>query len=349
MTNRELIALLTKCKDAPELGGSVGFGHTEKAWARLAGELGFEAKLERPRYSFKDYLDFFTHQLSHVWMRPVSVGLSVFALIFGGWVATVNASFDAVPGDVLYPVKLATERMQITLATSGQQRARLHTEFAGRRLDELNAITSSDVAGKDVRVKAAVDAFREEIASVNAELMEIQTNDPGAAAALAVIVESKTDAFQAAINQSEPSLSDENKEGAAAALNEVAETNSQAINAIVTSHEATQSQETEETLQKNFQDTLKELQTRIALSLGRLTVIENALKAKEIDDRSFAERIAEARLAVNSHEAEVEKAMDVLAAGGYRKAFDLLAEIEVQVAHSEEIITELEIKLTTGL
>lgn len=339
MTNNELIAMLRKHKDAPELGGVASVSHDDAAWARLSREIGSDAKLERASYSMVDYLQYVNYQFSHVLLKPMSVGFSAVLLIFGSWVATVNASFDSVPGDVLYPVKLATERAQISISTSGEQRAKLHAEFAGRRLDEVNAITSSDAEGKDEKVQIAVDGFKKEIASVNDELMNVQVSNPEQAGALAIIVDQKTDEYEATIVQSEP---------AAAALESAKESNALAVDAIVKSSEASEQPRTSESLQQNFQAEVSSLNSRIALSLGRLSVIEGALAKKTSVDPSYAERIKEARAGVNAHGDEIQKASSVLAAGGYRKTFELLAGIDADVAHSEELITELEIDITTG-
>lgn len=349
MTNNELIALLNKHRDATEFGGDVGVEHSEAAWARLSSDLGFDAKLGRATYSLREHLEYWQWKFSHVWMQPASVALSAFALIFGGWIATVNASFDTVPGDVFYPVKLATERVQISLATSGEQRAKLHAEFAGRRLDELNAITSSDLEGKDVRVQAAMDGFQQEIASVNDELVSITSTNPEEAAALAIIVDQKTDAYVAAIVQTVPSGSEESQLAVAESLTAAEESNAQAIDTIVQSHETNQQPQTEESIQKNFQEKLKDLETRTALSLGRLEVIETVLSGKGMFTAAYAARIEDARETVGAHGTAIEEAMDIFAAGGYRTAFDLLADVERQIATSEGIITELEIEITTGL
>jgi len=337
MTNNELIAMLRKHKDAPELGGVASVSHDEAAWARLSSEIGIDAKLERASYSMVDYLHYLNYQFSHVLLKPMSVGFSAVLLIFGSWVATVNASFDSVPGDVLYPVKLATERAQISISTSGEQRAKLHAEFAGRRLDEVNAITSSDAEGKDEKVKIAVEGFKQEIASVNDELMNVQISNPGQAGALAIIVDQKTDEYEATIAQSEP---------AADALASAQESNAQAVDAIVKSNEDNERPQTSESLQKNFQSELSSLNSRTALSLGRLSVIESVLAKRTTVDPTFAARIDEARGAVSDHQDSIQKAMTVLADGGYRKAFELLAEIDGDVTRSEEIITELEIDIT---
>ena len=53
--------------------------------------------------------------------------------------STVSASAASVPGDVLYPMKRAVERVRLSL-TPDEQRVELHMEFARQRLQELNIL-----------------------------------------------------------------------------------------------------------------------------------------------------------------------------------------------------------------
>jgi hypothetical protein len=69
----------------------------------------------------------------------VTIGV-VFAawLLVGGGV--VYASTDALPGDVLYPVKRTVESMQLAVSRNDASDARLHLAFASMRLDEVAAL-----------------------------------------------------------------------------------------------------------------------------------------------------------------------------------------------------------------
>ena len=67
-----------------------------------------------------------------VWARAAAVVLVVF---FVGW-GSVNASADSTPGDLLYPVKLFTERARFFLTLGAEDRAELRIVFSSRRLKE---------------------------------------------------------------------------------------------------------------------------------------------------------------------------------------------------------------------
>ncbi|CAN5190408.1 hypothetical protein BH20ACT9_BH20ACT9_20440 [soil metagenome] len=74
-------------------------------------------------------------------VRPVAwlVAAMVFAIP-----PTVAVSEDAVPGDVLYPLKLMLEDARLALETEAADRVTLQLEFAARRLGELDKVLDRD-------------------------------------------------------------------------------------------------------------------------------------------------------------------------------------------------------------
>lgn len=72
----------------------------------------------------------------------ITVAIVLIALIAGG--STVAASSGSVPGDTLYPVKLATERVQMAFTFSDAGRVELEARFASRRIDEMQRVILKD-------------------------------------------------------------------------------------------------------------------------------------------------------------------------------------------------------------
>jgi len=67
------------------------------------------------------------------WATALAIVLVV--LMVGG--ATVAAASNSMPDSILYPVKLATENVQLALTTSELGKARLCADFADRRVAEI--------------------------------------------------------------------------------------------------------------------------------------------------------------------------------------------------------------------
>jgi hypothetical protein len=104
------------------------------------------------------------------WLRePHSVILSfclLFIFITVPWL-TIKASQSSLPGDLLYPVKKATEEIQ-AIVTSEESKAQLQVEFASRRLEELAKITEVDdffpSEERGEKVKEVVNELRNNLA-----------------------------------------------------------------------------------------------------------------------------------------------------------------------------------------
>jgi hypothetical protein len=84
--------------------------------------------------------------------------------------AAVAASSSSLPGDFLYPVKRAVEKVELTIHRDPASRARLHLEFAQRRLAELSALLAERRNGETVDVGAEMSAYRDEVAAAQLDL-----------------------------------------------------------------------------------------------------------------------------------------------------------------------------------
>ncbi|TSD68354.1 DUF5667 domain-containing protein [Aeromicrobium piscarium] len=74
-------------------------------------------------------------------------------------VGSVSASASAVPGDILYPVKMGTERVERTFAGDDQSLGRLYLTQAGTRLGEAEVLGQQSNTNARTRVSSALDAF----------------------------------------------------------------------------------------------------------------------------------------------------------------------------------------------
>jgi len=84
--------------------------------------------------------------------------------------AAVAASASSLPGDLLYPVKRAVEKIELTIHRDPASRARLHLEFAQRRLAELSALLAERRVGQTVDVGAEMSAYRDQVAAAQQAL-----------------------------------------------------------------------------------------------------------------------------------------------------------------------------------
>lgn len=117
-------------------------------------------------------------------VRPATALALIMAMVGGGWVATVSASSESLPGDWLYTAKRVTEQTQAAVvAVVGDKKAEanLHVEFAKRRAIETKKIISDPQ--KIGMAMNTVNDLKNEIQSVSSTLNDLKSNDVSAQAA----------------------------------------------------------------------------------------------------------------------------------------------------------------------
>lgn len=122
----------------------------------------------------------------------VTVAIVLAVATLGG--GTAYASQNSLPGDILYPVKLATEQARLVVSTSDTAKAELRLTFANSRIAEMTALTEKRrpekiniaVNGYDKAMAMAIEKMEkahgkglgiadisEEIASTSLEHLEV--------------------------------------------------------------------------------------------------------------------------------------------------------------------------------
>lgn len=132
-------------------------------------------------------------------VRPVAVLLVVSIVATSGWVASVDASYNALPGDFLYPAKRASEKTQVAVAGmigSKKTETILHSEFAKRRASETKQLVASKDPQKQEKVKESIQDLKIEIANVNQKLEEIKIASVDNAVSADVVKDVKQDSEQ---------------------------------------------------------------------------------------------------------------------------------------------------------
>ena len=112
-------------------------------------------------------------------VRPMAILVVVAMVATSGWITSVDASYNSLPGDWLYPAKRVAEKTQVAMATMvGSKTAvtQLHAEFAKRRADETKQILGGNDPSKQAKAQETVKDLKLEIASVNQNLDEIKNS-----------------------------------------------------------------------------------------------------------------------------------------------------------------------------
>ena len=124
----------------------------------------------------------------------VARAMAVFALIISmvgsGWLASVSASSNSLPGDTLYGVKLATERTKVMVAhATGNSEAvtKYHMASAQKRSKELEQVSE-----EPARVEVGIKELKKSVELTTESLEKTKQDDPEAAKALAKDITEQT-------------------------------------------------------------------------------------------------------------------------------------------------------------
>lgn len=114
---------------------------------------------------------------------PVPALLSVLFLI-GSGAGISFASQSALPGDALYPTKLAIEKVRLAVTKNVEKKTELRLEFAARRLDEVEKIVTRKEDVKTSAVNAALDSYDKTLDDAGEFLRIKNPNAPDIASAV---------------------------------------------------------------------------------------------------------------------------------------------------------------------
>jgi uncharacterized protein DUF5667 len=148
-------------------------------------------------------------------MRALGIGLVIVAI--GASTALVSAG--TVADDALYSVKITSEQMRLSLATSPEDRAVVELSIAEHRLAEATALAT---LGDEDNAIVATSEYGEHMANAAAELAQVESLQPETAT-LVVQLQQRIDEHRATAAAVVARLAeDPNRASAAAALSAVA-------------------------------------------------------------------------------------------------------------------------------
>jgi len=157
MEEKELIAKISLLKDIKP----------QDEWVVLNRQRLFPLQAKRT-WGILDQFAFFLKYLE----KPAFV-MPVLAIVVAGGIGW-NLSTQSLPGDALYSLKSAVERVPLNLS-SKEERPFLQLELAQRRLDDLKKIAESDNTGN---LPSAIQEFESNVFAASKGFAEIVENQP---------------------------------------------------------------------------------------------------------------------------------------------------------------------------
>lgn len=289
MKDHDIIQLMEKLKNDPDFNRPFDVA---RSWKLVSERCGLDEQPAQERYGLRDYLEFYVWEFTHAMAKPLAAGVAIFLLLLTGWVGIGNASLGSLPGERLYPSKLAFEKVQMSLAFAPQQKAKLQVEFTSRRLEEMVELSATSYKHSPESVRLALAKFKKEVETIREDL-KVEAA-AGVKTELAREIGRKSNAYKASVADTSARVPEAVKEEVDEVQALLEETEDEAVEVIITAHEAVENEATAYELEAAFE---KELLSAHALEL------DAAQKQK------------------------VEQAIELKKQGLYRRAFQLLKEV----------------------
>jgi len=128
--------------------------------------------------------------------KPIGGLILIIGILFGAWIASVGATRNSLPGDLLYGFKLTTERMQVNLTLNDEKRTNLEMAFAERRLDEIKKTVAKDGSSSGKKnLELTFKKYQESINNVKSNLAKLEITNKQTAIKVANLVDEKTKVY----------------------------------------------------------------------------------------------------------------------------------------------------------
>lgn len=153
--------------------------------ANLMAQIGNTVSEDQPRfrleYIWQAINIFVPGRMAYTVVRPVAVFVLIGAIATSGWIASVSATQNCLPGEICYGVKLATEKTQelVTTVTGAKdQQAQMHLEFATRRAKEVKKVVEQKVANAPQKAAETMQKLEKSIQTANKVIKEVVEEEP---------------------------------------------------------------------------------------------------------------------------------------------------------------------------
>lgn len=152
---------------------------------KLMSQIGNTTAEEKPRFRMEYIWQminiFVPGRLTYTVIRPTAVFLLVGAVATSGWIASVGATQNCLPGEICYGVKIAAEKTQelvTVVASSKEQQAQMHMEFASRRAKEVKKVAQNNTDDVIQQAAVAMEKLEKSVQTASEVIQEVAEANP---------------------------------------------------------------------------------------------------------------------------------------------------------------------------
>lgn len=240
----------------------------EELLGRMRTDLKISSK-PAPRLVFRVarevYQSFLPTELIATVRGPALALISGVAVILSSSIASVSAAERAVPGDFLYPVKIATEQTRLAFASGKTDKIRLKTEFVTRRVAEIKQLNQAEPK-KPERIKEAAENLKRDLDTVKNQLTDTQDQQPVDRTKMAKIVDDAGTNIAASLKEVKSTASPEARSQIAEAEAAAVSTSVKAVQVLIEAQSDAESQKV-----VSHEDLIKSISEKVDGVEGHIT------------------------------------------------------------------------------
>jgi len=254
------------------------------------------------------YFEYFNNLFKQNVLKPATAFMVVVFVLLG-YSATVTVAGDSLPGDMLYPIKTAREKVQLVLTLKDEEKVSLQMSFVSNRANELQKLAKT--ANNKEIVKKTAQQIVKDVKDVKDQLNKINMAAVNIVA-VAKEVDTKTLEVKQSLTAAHEGLSQEIKDEVSGDLKEAIATTedvgTSALNVIIKKYENGEVNIDDSELALRVADRIKDAEGNIvgavqttANASTTQTVIEQAKDL--LDQKNFSsalEKVTETNQLVNT-------------------------------------------------
>ncbi|MFA6533570.1 MAG: DUF5667 domain-containing protein [Patescibacteria group bacterium] len=274
-----------------------------------------------------------------------AVGL-VIVFLLGSSVTSAWAD-RSLPGDLLYNVKITTEKVQSAITTSAEDKTKLEMEFAGKRLDEIKRLSAEQpTSGRQKEIKNTLASYKKNLEQVNNNLAQLAgQGNAEKTAELATLVNSQTTGYSKSLAESEQAIKSQSNDFGQQ-VKEVLDlslaTTDQALEIMVEKQQLAGAALSPEAIKQIIGERINKAKEKLTALKQEANNQENALSviSAKAQRQAAATRLATAREELALSGQSLESAQAALAGNDLTSVLNKLKEASQALRDAEAALTE---------
>ncbi len=285
----------------------------------------------------------FPNAWKHIFRAPTLALFSLFGVVTGGSLLSVSAAERSLPGDVLYPIKLAAEQTRILFTGGKTEKVKLKAEFVGRRADEIQKIATTNVSKRQERLHEATEILKRDLDTVNVQLHEAAAQNSVADVALAArVVDQASDSLASTLRGVKIILPEEEKGELSGAEAAAVNTGVKAVQVLIESQDKLAEQNavlTPDQLKESIQNKMQGMEDHMADAALKLSAASGTSNGEYASSTSVSLSDAEATSSTNQ---QIKTAQQSLTEARQLLEENNLQAVKERLVDAAKVVTSVE-------